>query len=343
MKRAQCGKVRATCLCSRFQFSPHQWLCSSLSLPSLGNPGWIFHVTTTVWMGVWGKFPYRIVTYLGSNWAPRWTHTWNAPWNTSSDFWECKEWSVPNDVHSPTMRTKQTWCCPLGLTSWHSMIWLKVEGLDYHWDWVASALLIHPLCPGSVLGSIFFHNGFNHQCLRPWERWEWWMKVVWPICFHLWDCKDEFFSPMPCPLYCILVSTVHLGLCAECIVRRTYGQVGGSFVRCWVPGNPWVLTSHGVDWQSSMICESCWPQGIGPWDGPSLHGVRAWTMLMCCDRNKESICMGSEWGRTVSFSQGSPHARFTSNTRWRRWDQNPPKHLHTGPVSEVTEPELNSF
>uniref|UniRef100_A0A8C0WVS5 Leukocyte immunoglobulin-like receptor subfamily A member 5 n=1 Tax=Castor canadensis TaxID=51338 RepID=A0A8C0WVS5_CASCN len=24
---------------------------------------------------------------------------------------------------------------------------------------------------------------------------------------------------------------------------------------------------------------------------------------MCCDRNKESICMGSEWGRTVSFSQ----------------------------------------
>jgi hypothetical protein len=71
MKRAQLGKVRATCFCSRSQFSLHQWLCSSLSLPRLGNRGWIFH-TTIVWMGGWGTFLYGITTYFGSNWAPNW-------------------------------------------------------------------------------------------------------------------------------------------------------------------------------------------------------------------------------------------------------------------------------
>jgi hypothetical protein len=71
MKRVQLGKVRATCFCSRSQFSLHQWLCSSLSLPRLGNRGWIFH-TTIVWMGGWGTFLYGIVTYLGSNWARKW-------------------------------------------------------------------------------------------------------------------------------------------------------------------------------------------------------------------------------------------------------------------------------
>jgi hypothetical protein len=120
MKRAQCLKVGATCFCLRSQFSPHQWLCSSLCLPRLGHPGWIFHVTT-VWMGDWGTFLYGIVTYFGSNWAPRWKARDPHLKCTRKHLFcllrmkeEVSEWWCPFTHHE---KQAEPWHCHLGLTS----------------------------------------------------------------------------------------------------------------------------------------------------------------------------------------------------------------------------------
>jgi hypothetical protein len=185
LKRAQCVKV---------PLLPHHWLCSSLSLPRLGNPEWIVCVTTT-WMGCQGPSPLALSLVLGQSQLQsvrQGSQLPNIPglnWetNTPSAFWWCNERSVPDDVHSPTMWTMQRGqrhdIDPLFSHPGVPWSYSGVRSWNFSGDRAVPALPIHTSCPASVLGSICLHHSLKHQCMRSCKMCQLWMKVVWCMCF----------------------------------------------------------------------------------------------------------------------------------------------------------------
>jgi hypothetical protein len=115
-----------------------------------------------------------------------------------------------------------------------------------------------------------------------------------------------------------LSTVLHSSICsspwAMCLAYSEKDLWSGGWVLCELLGPG---TSQGAD--------------ISWWWLSELHDL--WVLLTSGKRTMRWPF--PPWG------QSRNHADV--NTRWRRWDQNPPKHLYTGPVSEATEPELHSF
>jgi hypothetical protein len=165
-----------------------------ISKSSQVRESWVDCVTTA-WMGCQGPSPLALSLVLGQTQlqgvrqGSKFPNTPGLNWetNTLSAFWGCNERSVPGDVDSPTMWTMQKgqrhdtvpllshpgvpWPCS-GVRSW-----------NFSGNRAVPALPIRASCPASVLSSISLHHSLKHQCLWSCKRCQWWMKVVWPMCF----------------------------------------------------------------------------------------------------------------------------------------------------------------